>query len=51
MLCIVLIIGTILTAFIRSPLLRQDAQNNVDNLISNSNSLGIISNTNRTVNA
>lgn len=50
MLCVVLIIGTILTAFIRSPLRRQNAQDNATNLISNSNSLGIISNTNSIVN-
>jgi hypothetical protein len=50
MLCIVLIIGAIITAFIRSPLRRQEAQHNVDNLIGNTNSLGTAANTNSIVN-
>ncbi len=50
MLCIVLAFGIIITALIRSPLRRQEAQHNVDILLENNNSFSTISNTNPTVN-
>jgi len=51
MLCIVLLIGAIITVLIRSPLRRQEAQHNVDNLPGNNNSLAVVANTNPSVNS
>jgi len=46
MLCTVLVFGTIITGLIRSPLRRQEAQNNVDILLENNSSVAVVSNTN-----
>jgi len=51
MLCIVLIFGAMITALIRSPLRRQNAQHNVDNLLGNNNIVAVVSNANPQVNA
>ncbi len=51
MLCIILVIGTIITVLIRSPFRRQEAQQDLDILLENKNSLAIICNTNSMVNA
>ncbi len=50
MLCIVLIFGAMITALIRSPLRRQNAQHNVDNLLGNNNIVAVVSNANPQVN-
>ncbi len=50
MLCIVLIFGAIITAVIRSPLRRQEAQHSGDVLCGNNNSVSLVSNTNSPVN-
>ncbi|UJR26610.1 hypothetical protein I4U23_007929 [Adineta vaga] len=50
-LCIILVVGTIITLLIRSPLRRQNAQLSVDNLLDNTGSLAVVSNTTSTVNA
>jgi len=50
MLCAVLVFGTIITGLIRSPLRRQEAQNNVDILLENNSSVAVVSNTKSTGN-
>jgi hypothetical protein len=50
MLCVVLICGTIITGLIRSPLRRQEAQHNVDNLFETNESIAVVANINPTVN-
>jgi hypothetical protein len=50
MLCVVLVIGSVITALIRSRLRRQEAQNSVDVLLENNNSIAVVSNTNLTAN-
>jgi hypothetical protein len=43
MLCAVLVFGTIITGLIRSPLRRQEAQNNVDILLENDSPVAVVS--------
>ena len=51
MLCIVLSVGTIITALIRSRLRRQEAQQSIDILLENKNSVMVVSENSSQMNA
>ncbi|CAF1253812.1 unnamed protein product [Adineta ricciae] len=51
MLCVILIVGGVITLLIRSPLRRQNAQHGGDNLLENNVACAVVSDTNAVVNA